>query len=38
MIADTLLVADGTSYRHRIHDGAGRAAVHVARVPGRALP
>jgi hypothetical protein len=34
MIADTLLVADGTSYRHQIHDGAGRAAVHVARVLG----
>jgi hypothetical protein len=37
MIADTLLVADGTSYRHQIHDGAGRAAVHVARVLERAL-
>jgi Fe-S oxidoreductase len=28
----TLLVADGTSCRHQIADGAGRAAVHVARV------
>jgi hypothetical protein len=38
MIADTLIVADGTSYRHQIHDGAGRAAIHVARVLERALP
>jgi FAD/FMN-containing dehydrogenase/Fe-S oxidoreductase len=30
--ADTLIVADGTSCRHQIHDGAGRDAVHVARV------
>jgi len=30
--ADTLVVADGTSCRHQIHDGAGRAALHVARV------
>jgi Fe-S oxidoreductase len=29
---DTLIVADGTSCRHQIHDGTGRAAVHVARV------
>lgn len=28
----TLVVADGTSCRHQIHDGAGREAVHVARV------
>jgi len=35
---DTLLVADGTSCRHQIHDGAGREAVHVARVLERALP
>ena len=32
--ADTMArydaIADGTSYRHEIHDGAGRAAVHVA--------
>ncbi len=28
--ADTLLVADGTSCRHQIHDGAQREAVHVA--------
>jgi FAD/FMN-containing dehydrogenase/Fe-S oxidoreductase len=27
---DTLLVADGTSCRHQIRDGAGREAVHVA--------
>jgi Fe-S oxidoreductase len=30
--ADTLIVADGTSCRHQIHDGAARGAVHVARV------
>jgi FAD/FMN-containing dehydrogenase/Fe-S oxidoreductase len=30
--ADALIVADGTSCRHQIHDGAGRAALHVARV------
>ena len=30
--ADTLIVADGTSCRHQIHDGAGREAMHVARV------
>ena len=30
--SDTLIVADGTSCRHQIHDGSGRAAAHVARV------
>ena len=30
--SDTLIVADGTSCRHQIRDGSGRAAVHVARV------
>ena len=30
--ANTLVVADGTSCRHQIADGAGREAVHVARV------
>jgi Fe-S oxidoreductase len=34
---DTLIVADGTSCRHQIHDGTGRAAIHVARVLERAL-
>ena len=29
---ETLLVADGTSCRHQIHDGASRAALHVARL------
>jgi FAD/FMN-containing dehydrogenase/Fe-S oxidoreductase len=29
---DTLIVADGTSCRHQIYDGAEREAVHVARV------
>jgi FAD/FMN-containing dehydrogenase/Fe-S oxidoreductase len=30
--ADTLVVADGTSCRHQIKDGAGREALHVARL------
>jgi FAD/FMN-containing dehydrogenase/Fe-S oxidoreductase len=30
--ADALIVVDGTSCRHQIHDGAGREALHVARV------
>jgi len=34
---DAIIVADGTSCRHQIHDGAGRAAVHVARVLATAL-
>lgn len=36
--ADTLLVADGTSCRHQILDGANRDAAHVALVLSRALP
>jgi Fe-S oxidoreductase len=35
--ADAIIVADGTSCRHQIHDGAGREALHVARVLERAL-
>jgi len=35
--ADTVIVADGTSCRHQIHDGARRDAVHVARVLADAL-
>ena len=35
--AHTLIVADGTSCRHQIHDGAAREAVHVARVLAAAL-
>jgi len=34
---DTLIVADGTSCRHQIHDGAQRDALHVARVLAMAL-
>jgi FAD/FMN-containing dehydrogenase/Fe-S oxidoreductase len=34
---DTVVVADGTSCRHQIADGAGRAALHVARVLEAAL-
>jgi Fe-S oxidoreductase len=34
---DTLLVADGTSCRHQIADGSGRAAIHVARLLEQAL-
>ena len=30
--AEALVIADGTSCRHQIADGAGRAAVHVARL------
>ncbi|HXF65231.1 MAG TPA: FAD-linked oxidase C-terminal domain-containing protein [Burkholderiales bacterium] len=33
---DTLIVADGTSCRHQIRDGCGRAALHVAAVLDRA--
>ncbi|WP_300273546.1 FAD-binding and (Fe-S)-binding domain-containing protein [Halomonas sp.] len=32
-----VLVADGTSCRHQIHDGSGREAVHVARLLEQAL-
>jgi Fe-S oxidoreductase len=35
--ADTIIVADGTSCRHQIEDGAQTRAVHVARVLARAL-
>ncbi len=35
--AATLIVADGTSCRHQIADGAGREAVHVVRVLERVL-
>jgi hypothetical protein len=35
--AGTLLVADGTSCRHQIRDGAKREAIHVARVLQAAL-
>ena len=35
--SDTLIVADGTSCRHQIRDGACREAIHVARVLQRAL-
>ena len=34
---DTLIIADGTSCRHQIQDGAQREAVHVARVLADAL-
>ena len=35
--AGTLIVADGTSCRHQITDGAGREALHVARVLDMAM-
>jgi Fe-S oxidoreductase len=35
--ADTLIVADGTSCRHQINDGAQREALHVARVLAMSL-
>ena len=34
---DALIVADGTSCRHQIHDGADRQALHVARVLAMSL-
>jgi Fe-S oxidoreductase len=34
---EDLIVADGTSCRHQINDGAGREALHVARVLDMAL-
>jgi hypothetical protein len=34
---DTLIIADGTSCRHQIHDGTHRDALHVARVLELAL-
>jgi Fe-S oxidoreductase len=35
--ASAIIVADGTSCRHQIHDGTGREAMHVARVLAMAL-
>ncbi len=35
--ADDLIVADGTSCRHQIRDGAGRTALHAAELLARAL-
>jgi Fe-S oxidoreductase len=35
--AATLIVADGTSCRHQIKDGAKRSALHVARVLAMSL-
>jgi FAD/FMN-containing dehydrogenase/Fe-S oxidoreductase len=35
---ETLIVADGTSCRQQIRDGAGREALHVARVLAMSLP
>jgi FAD/FMN-containing dehydrogenase/Fe-S oxidoreductase len=35
---ETVIVADGTSCRHQIRDGAGRSAIHVARLMEQALP
>ncbi len=34
---EALIVADGTSCRHQIHDGTGRTALHVARVLAMSL-
>jgi FAD/FMN-containing dehydrogenase/Fe-S oxidoreductase len=34
---DAIIVADGTSCRHQIHDGTGRRAVHVAQVLAQRL-
>jgi Fe-S oxidoreductase len=35
--ADTLIIADGTSCRHQIHDGSGRRVLHVAAVLARSM-
>jgi FAD/FMN-containing dehydrogenase/Fe-S oxidoreductase len=35
--ADAIIVADGTSCRHQIKDGAGREAIHVARLLERCV-
>ena len=35
--ADDIIVADGTSCRHQIHDGTGREALHVSRVLAASL-
>jgi hypothetical protein len=35
--SETLIIADGTSCRHQIADGAARTALHVARVLAQAL-
>ncbi len=35
---DAIVVADGTSCRHQIEEGAGRVAIHAARLLERALP
>jgi Fe-S oxidoreductase len=35
--ADAIIVANGTSCRHQIHDGTGRDAVHLARVLAMSL-
>jgi FAD/FMN-containing dehydrogenase/Fe-S oxidoreductase len=34
---DAIVVADGTSCRHQIHDGTGREAIHVARLLAQQL-
>jgi Fe-S oxidoreductase len=34
---DTVIVADGTSCRHQIHDGTGRGAIHAARLLAESL-
>ncbi len=34
---NAVLIADGTSCRHQIHDGSGREAIHVARLLEQAL-
>jgi len=34
---DTILVADGTSCRHQIKDGSGRAAIHVVLVLAKSM-
>ncbi|HYM19032.1 MAG TPA: FAD-linked oxidase C-terminal domain-containing protein [Micropepsaceae bacterium] len=35
--ANAIIVADGTSCRHQIHDGTGRSAIHVAQVLAKSM-
>ena len=37
-VPDAIVVADGTSCRHQIADGARREALHVARLLDRLIP
>jgi Fe-S oxidoreductase len=34
---DAIIVADGTSCRHQIHDGSGRTAIHAAQLLAQSI-